>query len=73
MAQSRLCPQPDLTNLLVGGEPIGPITHVRRKGTELHVAESVKHGSRNWHRFHVSRFPKGWADALPLDDLVEVE
>lgn len=58
-------------DLLVNGEPIGPITHVRRKGTELHVAEN--NGGRTWHRFHVSRFPKGWADALSLDDLHEVE
>lgn len=62
----------NVCDLLVGGEPIGPITHVRRKGSELHVAESNS-GERAWHRFHVSRYPKGWADALPLDDLVEVE
>lgn len=62
----------DICDLLVSGEPVGPITHVRRKGTELHVAEN-NGGSRNWHRFHVARFPKGWADALPLGDLVEIE
>lgn len=62
----------DVCDLLVSGEPVGPITHARRKGTELHVAEN-NGGSRNWHRFHVARFPKGWADTLPLDDLCEVE
>lgn len=62
----------DVCDLLVNGDPIGPITHVRRKGTELHVAEDNS-GERSWHRFHISRFPKGWTDALPLDDLVEIE
>lgn len=62
----------NVCDLLVSGEPIGPITHVRRKGNELHVAENNS-GERAWHRFHVSRYPKGWADVLPLDDLVEVE
>lgn len=62
----------DVCDLLVNGDPIGPITHVRRKGTELHVAENNS-GERSWHRFHISRFPKGWTDALPLDDLVEIE
>lgn len=61
----------NVCDLLVNGDAIGPITHVRRKGTELHVAEN--NGGRAWHRFHVSRFPKGWADALPLDDLIEIE
>jgi hypothetical protein len=62
----------NICDLLVSGEAIGPITHVRRKGTELHVAENNS-GERAWHRFHVARFPKGWADTLPLDNLVEVE
>ena len=60
-----------ICDLLVSGEAVGPITHVRRKGSELHVAEN--NGGRTWHRFHVSRFPKGWADTLTLDDLHEVE
>lgn len=61
-----------LCDLLVSGEVVGPITHVRRKGQELHVAENNS-GERAWHRFHVSRFPKGWADTLPLDELIEIE
>lgn len=59
-------------DLLVTGEPIGPITHVKRKGTELHVAET-SNGSRAWHRFHVSKFPKGWASTLMIDELTKVE
>lgn len=62
----------NICDLLVNGEPIGPITYVRRKGNELHIAENNR-GKRVWHRFHVSRYPKGWADVLPLDDLVEVK
>lgn len=62
----------NVCDLLVDGQPLGPITHVRRKGKELHVAESNA-GSRAWHRFEVTKFPKGWADVLPLDQLAEVE
>lgn len=62
----------DVCDLLVSGEPVGPIVYVRRKGNELHVAEGSD-DDRTWHRFSVPRFPKGWADALPLDDLVEIE
>jgi hypothetical protein len=61
-----------ICDLLVNGEAVGPITHVRRKGTELHVAEDNS-GERAWHRFHVARFPKGWADTLILDELCEIE
>ena len=62
----------DVCDLLVNGDPVGPIVYVRRKGSELHVAEGSD-DDRTWHRFNVSRFPKGWADVLPVDDLVEVE
>jgi hypothetical protein len=51
---------------------IGPISYVKRMGSELHVAEGWQ-SSRTWHRFGVSKFPKGWATELPLDELVEVE
>ncbi len=61
----------NVCDLLVNGDPIGPITHVRRTGTELHVADN--NSGRTWHRFYVARFPKGWADELPLDNLAEVE
>lgn len=60
----------DRVDLLVDSYlKIEGVCHIRRKGKELHVHDS----EGNWHVFNVSRFPKGWSDALPLDDLVEVE
>lgn len=54
-----------------GGQIVGPVTHVRRKADELHVAVGDSK-NREWHRFSVSRFPKGWSDVLHLEELVEV-
>lgn len=55
-----------------GEDFIGPVTLIRRKGAELHIAEELD-GNVTWHRFAVSRFPKGWADALPVNQLIEVD
>jgi cobalamin biosynthesis protein CobT len=45
------------------------VTHVKRIGTrELHVR--LANGA--WNVFAVSRFPKDWSDALPVNELVEV-
>lgn len=44
------------------------ITHVKRFSKELHVRTD----DGEWHVYEVSRFPKGWADVLELDELVEV-
>lgn len=57
-------------NLVIAGyTEVEGITHIRRKGKELHVRD----GYGNWSEFEVTKFPKGWADALPLDELAEVE
>lgn len=60
----------DHVDLLVDGyTELSNITHVRRKGKELHVRD----GAGDWYTFSIPRFPKGWSDVLPLDELVEVE
>lgn len=55
-----------------GEDFIGPVTLIRRMGTELHLAEELD-GALTWHRFAVSRFPKGWANVLPVNELVGVD
>lgn len=45
------------------------ITHLRRKGKELHVRD--KDGE--WRTYNVAKYPAGWADLLPLNELVEIE
>jgi hypothetical protein len=55
-------------DLLVDGGTEHSVTHLRRKGKELHVRDD----GGEWHVYNVSRFPKGWSKLLPLDELVEV-
>jgi hypothetical protein len=45
------------------------ITHLRRKGKELHICSD----EGDWYVYEVERFPAGWASVLPLNQLVEVE
>lgn len=45
------------------------VTHLRRKGKELHV----RNDDGEWFFYEVERFPAGWASCLPLNQLVEVE
>ena len=49
-----------------------PVTHVKRTGTEVHVAVA-DHDDRTSHRLGVTRFPKGWSTELPVGDLVGIE
>lgn len=57
-------------DLLVDGyTQIEDVTYLRRKGKELHVRD----GNADWSVFYVNKFPKDWAVALPLNQLVEVE
>lgn len=60
----------DHVDLVVDGyTELEDITHLKRKGKELHVRDC----EGGWSIYDVERFPKGWADVLPLDELVEVE
>jgi len=45
------------------------ISHLRRKGKELHVRST----DGDWYVYAVERFPAGWATVLPLNLLVEIE
>lgn len=57
-------------DLLLDGETtIEHVTHLRRHGKSL----EVKAAGRDWTSFEVSKFPKGWASALPLGELAAVE
>ena len=55
--------------VLVDSYAEGGVTHIRRKGKELHVRDT----DGTWSIFDVDRFPKGWADVLPVNMLVEVD
>lgn len=55
--------------LLDGAVYVEKVVRIRRKGKELYVYDDE--GSS--HQFDVSKFPKGWADLLPIGDLAEVE
>lgn len=62
-------------DLLVDGVSVGPLIYVKRRSSELHVAARLSDDRstwREWHRFSVSRYSKGWTDLLPLDELCEV-
>lgn len=57
-------------DLLVNGyTELESVTHVRRKGKELHVRD----GEGEWYTFDVTKFSKDWIAAFPVGDLVEVE
>lgn len=45
------------------------ITHLRRKGKELHICSD----DGDWYVYEVDRFPAGWASVLPLNELVRIE
>ncbi len=59
----------DSVDVLVDGfREVTDVTHVKRGGKLLEVLDA----DGTWTSFHVTRFPKGWAKALPLEELVEV-
>lgn len=55
-------------DLLLDAAWVGPLSRVKRTGTELHVMDS----SDSWHRFSVSKFPKDWQRVLPIGDPLRV-
>lgn len=63
----------NVTDLLISGMAINNVTFVRRtEENELLVAEHYN-GDLAWHRFYVPKFPEGWTELLPVEDLIEIE
>lgn len=58
--------------LFVNGESACNVTYILRKANELHVAEGRNRNVR-WHTYHISKFPKGWVELLPLNGLIEID
>lgn len=55
--------------VLVDSYPEHIATHIRRLSKSISIRDEFD----TWRTYNVSRFPKGWADLLPLGELVEVE
>jgi len=58
-----------VVDVLLDGYHDLTITHLRRKGKELHVRDD--HGE--WHVYSIVKFPTAWVDLLPLNELVKIE